>query len=710
MKENNDWKEIAKKIGILCIISIFLSVGIATFFTGHLWDINNVKNNLENLRIWTTFNRVFIMFFGLVYIGMHFIISIKKMYIWMFEKRWILAIVLLLFMTINRYHGDSIGTYNYIVQPECVNEQSWPIFGETRTIRSDEFVVTTPAILASSYGENAYGKYNDIMRGNDTLNIINGVFVGFATLGYAPQELTYAVLPVEYAFSFCWWFPVIFTFLMTMELFYIITKKNKLLSVVGAVLIVFSSYYLWWGFPIQLLAAPGTVVCVYYFLQNKEWWKKILYGLGTAICFSMFVTNLYPAWQVPLGYMFLAIGIWLLHENWDKVKNLKKSDWVILGCSVLFMVSLIISYLYSISEYREIITQTAYPGERVDTGSFYIQKLFYYAQSPFYSYKDIGNPSEAGVYFSLFPIPTIMAAYCWLREKKKDWLTGCLLLVQIPMLIYVTVGFPEIIAKVLLLSYSTVARLSDVIGLLQIYFIIIVMSRYDKVKKMPLLVAIPLGGLTAFASVYFSNQSYPDYMAIYQKIIMFIVILGLCVGIMVGLKERAKKLLLFAFIGISFFTSIYIRPLMKGMDAIYSKPVAREIQRICEEDPEAKWMTEGIEFYLSGFSVACGASTVNSVNTYPNFELWKKLDPTSQYDEIYNRYAHVSIEFVDDETSFELLYPDHMEVNLSYKDIEKTEAEYLLVVGELNVNEENSYVKFEKIYEEGNASIYHMIY
>lgn len=703
-------KAIVKKIIILLVFSSVLSLGIAVFFTGHLWDIANIKKNLENLRIWTSVNRANIVFPMLVFWGLHFIFDIKKMYNWIFDKRWLLGIALLLCLTVNCYHGDSIGAYNDIVQPESINEQSEPIFGETRTIRSDEFVVTTPAILASSYGDNPYSKYNSIMRGEETLNIVNGIFVGYATLGYAPQELVYAVLPVEYAFSFCWWFPLIFGFLMSIELFYIITNKKKLLSTTGACLIIFSAFYLWWGFSSYFISAPGTVVCIYYFLQSKEKWKKIFYGAGAAICFSMFVTNLYPAWQVPLGYMFLAIGIWVLHTNWKLIKQLSKSEWFILGVSLLFMISLIVSYLYSISEYTEIVTQTVYPGEREDTGGFYLQKLFYYAQAPFYAYKDIGNPCKANVYFSLFPIPTIMAAYCWLKEKKKDWLTGGLLLAQIPMLIYVTVGFPTQIAKILLLSNSTVSRLSDIIGLMQIYFIVILLSRYEKARKLSILVAVPFGLLTALMSIYFSNQAYPDYMNIVQKVIMFFVIFAFCVGIMVKLKEKRKNILFLAFIGISLITSIYIRPLMKGLDAIYSKPVANEIRQICTEDPQAKWLAEGNEFNLSGYSVACGAPTVNSVNTYPNLELWKKLDPHSEYEDIYNRYAHVSIEFIDGDTWFELIYKDHIKVNLSYKDIAKTEAEYLLVVGELNVNGENSYVKFEKIYEEDNTSIYRLGY
>ncbi len=709
MKEKKKAGIIVKKIVVLCICSLIVSVGVAFFLTGHFWDFTNIRNNLANLRIWTALNRAYILFFILVFGGLHFIIPVNQMYDWIFAKRWLLGIALLLFLTLNRYHGDSIEYYTNVIQPGTSTEASHPILGKTRNIRSDEFIVTTSSILAATYGESPYGKYNHIMRGTDTLNIINGVYLGYATLGYTPQELVYAVLPVEYAFSFCWWFPLIFGFLMSIEIFYIITGKKRLLSVTGAFMLIFSSFFLWWGFSLYFTSAPGVIVCIYYFLHSKEIWKKVLYGAATAICFSVFVTNLYPAWQVPLGYMFLAIGVWLLHDNWDKIKGLKKSDWMILGGTLLFMVSLVASYLFNISEYIELTAQTVYPGKRVDTGSFYVSKLFYCAQAPFYAYSNIENASEAGTFFGLFPIPTLVAAYCWIKKKKKDWLTGGLLLAQVPMLIYVTIGLPEIVAKLLLFSNSTIYRTNDIIGLMQIYFIMIILSTYENEKKVPVYAAIPTGILVAAMNIFVSNKNFPGYLGIYQKVIMFLVIASMSAGLMIVLKKKWETLLLGGFIVVSIFTGIAVRPVMKGFDAIYAKPVAGKIQEIREQEPEAKWLTTGGGIELSAYSAACGVATVNSVNTYPNLELWKKLDPNTRYEEIYNRFAHIKLEFTEEETSFELIQADYMIVRLSYKDIEKTGAEYLMSMGE-NFDVDNQYVKFEKIYGEDGISIYHLVY
>ena len=116
---------------------------------------------------------------------------------------------------------------------------------------------------------------------------------------------------------------------MMMELFYIISK-SKLVSFIGSLLIIFSSWYLWWGFSVYFVNAPGVIVCLYYFTKESKLYKKVLLSIATALCFGSFIVNLYPAWQVPLGYMFLAIGIWLIHENWSSIKQFTKRDWLLL--------------------------------------------------------------------------------------------------------------------------------------------------------------------------------------------------------------------------------------------------------------------------------------------------------------------------------------------------------------------------------------------
>lgn len=698
-----------KKGIIVFILCIFASLGTTFWYTARMNGFQGFRLLLASVTTSVFWYREIFLLLVFIFIGLHFLIPIKKMYNWIFKYRWYIGIGILVFLTLMRFHGDSIAFYHNTIQPGVGNEFSTPIFGVVRPIRSDEYVVGTPDLLASLQGGNLFSVYNDVLRGTDTLNLATGVYIGLPTLILAPWKLVYAILPVEFAFSFCWYAPLIFGFLMMMELFYIISK-NKFVSFVGSLLIIFSSWYLWWGFSIYFVNAPGVIVCLYYFTKESKIYKKVLLSIVTALCFGSFIVNLYPAWQVPLGYMFLAIGIWLIHENWSSIKQFTKRDWLLLIGALILCFGLVANYFLSMSEYIEVINNTAYPGARFDSGSYNLNKLFYYIQSPFYAFKDIGNPSETGVFFSLFPIPTIAILWCWIKEEKKDWLTGGLLLVQIPMLIYATFGVPEIVAKITLLSYTTSFRIVDIIGLIQIFFIVILFSRYKNAERFHWIIAISLSFGAAAIAAYYSWRDYPGYLNTIVMGVMILVIVGLSFVLMFNVNKQIQQATLIILAGISLFTGIYVRPISVGLSAIYAKPVAQEIMQITSNDKNTKWIAYGGGIETPAFAVACGAPTINSVNTYPNLSLWQKLDPDNQYNEIYNRYAHVKTVFTNNSTSFEIIQPDYIALNLSYEDIPKTGANYLFVNGELEFDTSNGYVSLEKIYDEYGASIYKIIY
>ena len=606
------------------------------------------------------------------FLYLHIIFKVRCLYAFIFHKRWIIAGLILLFFTANKLNGDSLAVYDQIIQPNQGNQLVEPVFGEARYIRSDEFVVDTPSRLASGYGENPYSQYNYIQRGTATLNAVNGIYLGYSTVGKSPFQFVYLFLDRDYAFSFCWYAPIILTFMTAIELCLIISRGKRLLSFTGACLIGLSSFYLWWGFPAFLLGAQGSIVCGYYFINKRKIIQKILFALGLGIAFAFFVLTLYPAWIVAMGYVAIIMVVWILHENWKQVKQFKVLDYILLLGAAVFAGSLIFSYLKVNNEYITAIMNTSYPGQRIENGGFSLPRIFTYYQSYMYGIKDIGNSSEASSFFSFFPIPFIMSVYQWIKTKCKDWFLAGMLGISVVYIIYCTVGIPEAMARVTMLSYCTPTRMIPILGLVEIFLLIRCLSIEGKEqKKYPFWMAILIGGVTTIICSIVSHNSYPGYVTGGWIVISVAIVFIIGVAIQIVRKQKEKRLLEFGLIGISLVTAFTIRPISIGLDAIFSKPVASEIQKICEEE-NTKWIVRSDDFKVSGFLVACGAPTINSVNTYPNMELWKTLDPDDEYEDIYNRYAHVIVDFVQEKTSFELLYEDSIKINLSYDDLEKT--------------------------------------
>jgi hypothetical protein len=367
--------------------------------------------------------------------------------------------------------------------------------------------------------------------------------------------------------------------------------------------------------------------------------------------------------------------------------------------------------MYNIKEYLDSITQTVYPGKRSVNGGFALTKLFNYIQAILYPYKDIGNPSEAGVFLNLFPIPLITALVLWIKSKKKDWLVAGIIIVSLLLTLYATLELPGFVSKITLLSYSLPLRTVDIVGYIQIILIVIIFSRYEVHKKLSPCVALTISiGVTVMA-ILVSKKNYPNYLSniyIYISSVLFVFI---GYGVMANISKKFEKAIMICFICISIITGVAVRPVVKGLDSIYSKPVAKKIEEIMTTDKNAKWLAYGGSFILPSYAVACGAPVINATNIYPNLELWHQLDPNRQYEEVYNRYAHTNLIFTDEKSSMVLNYPDNFTLNLSYDDIPVTGAKYILSLQDLSqLDISNSNIIFELIYMENSCYIYKILY
>lgn len=682
---------------------ICVNEGMKALSIGQLWEC--MKVNISK-KVW--FDRFWMILFLCIFAGSHIIFDIRKMYQTIFHRRWVIAGLLLLFLVVNKYHGDSIAMYDAYVQPGMGSEYVQPVFGKARPIRSDEWMVDRSVSLSTQWLEDPYGKYNDIVRGTNTVNSnqlsFNKIFNVFSLAGLLINKC----FGYEYFYSYGWYLPIFLTFLFNIEFFLILTDRKKILSVCGSCMIIFSAFFQWWGFPCGVVLYPvASLVCAYYYVESKKTLHKVFFGYGTAVFAANYIISLYPAWQVPMGYVSLVLLIWLIAKERKNLKNLSKGEIIGIVCAFAFCSILTGTYLYDQKEYTSSITATEYPGARVDYGgNNTVYKLFHYIPGVLYAFRDIGNPSEAGTFISFFPIPLLIGCCAWLKDKiyknkKNGIIVGGLLLVSFFLLWYNVFGLPPVLAKVTLMTYCTSFRAIDLVGYISVILFVIFMSQQEyriDVKK-ALAVSLPL----SFGCVYYEWQYHAGYMNKIFTVVMFAFLFFVIFALISKCSKRMIEMACICVILFSLVTGGYVRPVAKGTDAVYSKPAAHAIIDIVSADRHAKWFTYG-SLPLSAFSIACGAPTINSTNTYPNMELWRKLDSEGKYNEVYNRYVHILVDFVDTDTTMELVQADLMQLHLSYKDIEKTEAKYIFATSELDVD--NEFVFFEKLYEEGGSYIY----
>lgn len=659
-----------------------------------------VKNYREYMG-WGLFTkRCMIIAIIMCFLSLHCFVDIKRMYDFIYEKRVYIALFLLFFCVANKFHGSSINQYdNYIQQGEGT-EYMTPVFGESRSIRSDEWLVSVPRTLSAEYTQ--YGKTNDIVRATEVSNLsASGLYRGYSALA-KPANFGFYLLGSEYGLAFLWSFRMIFGFLFSFELCMILSEKKKVLSLFGGTVIWFSSFNMWWSTVTWLIAGQAAVVFFYYFVCEKNRMKRILYGIGIALSAANFVVDLYPAWQVPAGYVFLILIIWIFWENRLYWENYHVSDWMLaVGC-VIFMLSIIIVYLYDSRDYIEAIMNTVYPAGRVSYGGFSISKLLGYVSTLLTPYLNYENPSEMGCFFGFFPFSIVVFVYSFTKKNKQRLLMGLMLVVSCVLGLYCLVPLPKNVAKITLLTFSTPQRVADVLGYLNILMLVVGLANLRNQEKMKIGFGISLSAASTVMALAYA-WGYCDTREKKEWVILISVITAIIeFGMISGTRYLHEKKIEVIAITMILITGLSVNPIMCGLDAIYSKPIAKEIANIIKEDPKSKWIAVD-SFVNPDYLIACGARTYNSTNYIPNLKFWEKLDEKGEQDEVYNRYAHVYISLTDQDTTMNLENIDYIHLDLNYEDLKKLNIDYILSTSELESSHE---MEWNEIYSEYGMHIY----
>ena len=693
IKKGNYTKQ---KILIGIIISILISITLVVMMPIKIWD---------RLPIFA----VIIMFATL-----HGILPLEKIYNYIYIKRYLLAFIILVYILVMGYSGSSIGVYGYAIQGEDTNIYYSPILGKARTIRSDEWNVGTPVAISQTTGENKFEYFSDKLRGTDTdvLSILGAPVFDITLLG-KPFNIGYIILGAERGLSFFWYGKIIALMLASFEFFMLITNKKKLISLFGMILVVFSAATQWWNMIDVMLWGMLALVLIDKFMLTKKLKIKILCALGIMVSAISYVFIFYPAWQVPFAYIYLAIFIWVVWKNRKEYKINWKDILIVL--SVIIAVAGVLGYyLIKSKDTLLAVTSTAYPGERFEMGGGAAYVMFSYVYSFLFPYKQMVNPCELSGMLSLFPIPMIVTIIYFIRNRKKEDISFIvpMLIVSIVFSIFTLMKTNEIFAKFTLLYMVPASRLAVPLGLTQIILMIYTMAhckKEDKLlgKNITILVTVILSIFILSTAIRTDIENVMGELTSY--ICGLIVLISTYLMFTINKEENKKKLILLL-IPIALLTGATVNPIQKGISAITEKPVAKKIQEIVKNDSENNlWVVEGYSNYV----LANGAKVINSINAYPNFEIFETvLGEDAQKEDIkaiYNRYVHININVNNSENSIQLLGQDSVLLKLTLEKLKELNVKYILTGRNLE-ELETEQIKLKEVYSEMEMIIYKLEY
>ncbi|MDO9542322.1 MAG: hypothetical protein Q7J98_08370, partial [Kiritimatiellia bacterium] len=324
------------------------------------------------------------------------------------------------------------------------------------------------------------------------------------------------------------------------------------------------------------------------------------------------------------------------------------------------------------------------------------------------------NPCEGAAFFLVFPLVVAALLRDWWRTRKPP--NGLLLGVLgyiVFLLFWNLTGFPELLSRWTLMNRAPPFRTLIGLGIADILLLsvyvshrrqLIPASRKDNVT--PWIVSALWIAFHVALGLKFSRY-FPDYS------LNTALIGGLFAMALAPLLYLAPRLVLPAIMIASILTTYNVNPLARGGTTfIQENPLSQKIRAIDQEAQkqgrQPVWIAYGGAALPNLFRMI-GSRALNGVHAYPQFELWKTLDPEGQSRPAYNRYAHVVFEVpsVPDDFKIHLLYNDSVAV-LLHPDNPRFAAlnvDYLLCLDN-HVESLDRVLKLKKIYSYAGKHIY----
>ena len=633
--------------------------------------------------------------------------KLSKALDYFYNHRYLIMFIIFCLCLIFKISGSSIGYWDGVIHVE----NSDHFLGINRGVRADEWATFTPLLF--SQVANGFKYFNTSLRGTATdVFMIYALPVKYIFQIFRPFLLGFIIFGAERGLSFFWCGRLIALFLVSLDFFMILTKKNKPLSFVGSFMILLAPIIQWWfavnGIAELFIFGELIIIMLYKYLNTDSFKKRLLYLLVIYVSAGGYTLIMYPSWQIPMAFVYLALAIWVIIENYKKEKiKLKDVVSIILTIGLLGISLLMI--LNKSMDTIKIVTNTDYPGKRFELGGGQLNFLFSYVIGIFLPFKSenlVANAPEQALFFTLFPIGLILSIRELLKKGKKDKLLIILLVTYLFIGIYCVHGFPRIISKITLLSNSQSHRSLLALGLIDILLLMRSLSsnRESISKKFALALTFILTGLI----VYKVKMFHSAYISKKMILILVVTCLYLFYTALRYSNKKCKYLFCFGMIFVMFICGSMVNPIRFGSSIFTKSEVLNNIKKIDKKD-SGIWITEGEPYPVNNYIAISGVKTINVTNTYPDLNKWYKIDKNKKYKSIYNRYAHITINLVDEEKNkFELKNPDVFVVNMDLEDLDTLNVKYIFTRNSLEKFNNEKY-RFKKIYKYNNYNIYNVM-
>ncbi len=660
----------AKQVVFMIIICFVFSTGLAVLFDGVvlkiLYKLSSICS-METLSHYFILGQKFsliraVFFFNLIFVTiLAFCLGKSKA----LHCRYILAALLLVLMTLGQFTGSSLGFYDGMLHGNTEDYTCSTLLGIPQGIRGDEWATEKPYYFAQANGNEDFPYFNDNMMldGADMVVHAFAPIKDIITL-FRPSLLGFLFLPAENAFAFYWWFKLITLFMASFEICRLLSNKVKY-GLFGAIIFSCAPVIRWW------LSQSSTeiyiygffaVVCYSNYLTSKKKWSSRLFLVGILYFLTCYVFTIYPACQVPMGYVLLSIVIWITYKNWDKRPFYYKRVLSYIVVTIPFA-AVIVRFLIMSGPALKMMLNTVYPGSDRPWLQLDFAYPLYQIVNPFTAliqHPNFLNSCEISQFYGFYIVLIPFVAWLTLHHRKKMLLPAIICGVTTFLLAVAWLPQMPLLNKITLLSMSYPVRILIACGVGYTLTVISLLPILEEEicglseNKSKLLAGLLWMGLLIATT---NNKNIFGYFLSFRfGTFLFLCTITLFSYMAYLLWRGGKKSCLTYMIilcALNFISTVCIDPITYGTDSMFEKTTMKAVRALDDEDM-GRWMVSGSPT-IGNLVTAQGVARVSGTYYYPDWTMMEIIDPTHEFEHYWNQFAHIDMRLTVGEANVSIL-------------------------------------------------------
>jgi hypothetical protein len=313
----------------------------------------------------------------------------------------------------------------------------------------------------------------------------------------------------------------------------------------------------------------------------------------------------------------------------------------------------LIMLLSGVMFYREaaeaisLIRNTIYPGRRFSTGGgFPLWAFFSHNMGAMLSDRN-GNWTEnicesASFVFGFVPLLLLVIFSQFSQRRINSPWIGMLAVYMAFIGVFTFIGFPIWLAKITFMGMSLPERTQLGFGLANAFMLATAFSPrfgWQDVPPKTIRSAVAAWGVLLLGSMFCFKWQYP-----LLKLGFAVPITVITIAISyVAFRKRDLTLLVVFLVALSFLTSVKFNPIVRGgTNFIYHNTLSEKLTELNRGNAaNAPWLVMG-SWQVSNLPRMLGIPSMGGYHNYPQFKIWRLLDPAGELAEQYNQSGYVT--------------------------------------------------------------------